>query len=747
MGKARILVVEGESTLAESVKNRLLDLGYPGPEVVSSGEEAVKKILQSQPDLVLMDFSAGRTDEVGLGEQIRDRFRIPVVYLPTDGDACALRGAKGAEPLSYVLKPFEGRELEMGIEMALYKHRVEEEYKQAEETLREKEAFNFALFEYNPVETIGVDLEGRIVNLNLARRKASGRLPRIGDLMYRDFAGSHTIDMRAELMECIKAGRMKKFPEQTYGDKILSITISPFVKGAIITSEDITHRKRAEEALRESEEKYRILVDQSNEAIFIGQDGVIKFSNPSTLSFGYSAEELARIPFSDLIHPEDREMVVERYRKRLQGEEVSNTYTFRFLNRSGEELWAQLNVARITWEGRPATLNFLRDITPLKKLEIQFQQAQKMEAIGTLAGGIAHDFNNLLMGIQGYISLMLFNVDRSHPHYENLKRIEDHVRNGASLTSQLLGFARRGKYEVKPADLNEILQRSSEMFERTRKEIKIFRKFQKDIWPVEVDRGQIEQVLLNLYVNAWQAMPEGGNLYLETKNVTLGPDDAKPFWLQPGKYVKVSVTDTGVGMEERMQQRIFEPFFTTKEMGRGTGLGLASAYGIVKNHGGFINVSSEIGHGSTFNIYLPPSERALKDAKKIYSEEIPRGTETVLLVDDENTITEVIEKALTMMGYKVFLASDGEKALEVYRKNQDAIAVVILDMIMPGISGGKTYDLLKEINPGVKVLLSSGYSEDGEAARIMSRGCDGFIQKPFGIKELSQKIREILDKK
>jgi CheY-like chemotaxis protein len=182
-------------------------------------------------------------------------------------------------------------------------------------------------------------------------------------------------------------------------------------------------------------------------------------------------------------------------------------------------------------------------------------------------------------------------------------------------------------------------------------------------------------------------------------------------------------------------------------MGRGTGLGLASAYGIVKNHGGFINVYSEIGHGSTFNIYLPASERAVKDAKKIYSEEIPRGTETVLLVDDENTITEVLEKALTLMGYKVFLASDGEKALEVYRRNQDAIAVVILDMIMPGISGGKTYDLLKEINPGVKVLLSSGYSVDGEAAQIMSRGCDGFIQKPFGIKELSQKIREILDKK
>ena len=263
---------------------------------------------------------------------------------------------------------------------------------------------------------------------------------------------------------------------------------------------------------------------------------------------------------------------------------------------------------------------------------------------------------------------------------------------------------------------------------------------------MEIDRGQIEQVLLNLYVNAWQAMPEGGALYLETKNITLGPDYAKPFWLRPGRYAKISVTDTGVGMDERTQQRIFEPFFTTKEMGRGTGLGLASAYGIVKNHGGFINVYSEVGHGSTFTIYLPASEKALEEAKKDYSEQIPRGSETVLLVDDENTVTDVLEKALILMGYKVILARDGGKALEVYRKNQEAIAVVILDMIMPGISGGKTYDLLKEVNPGVKVILASGYSEDGEAAQIMSRGCDGFIQKPFGIKELSKKIREILDK-
>ena len=233
-----------------------------------------------------------------------------------------------------------------------------------------------------------------------------------------------------------------------------------------------------------------------------------------------------------------------------------------------------------------------------------------MEAIGTLAGGIAHDFNNLLMGIQGYVSLILFDLDPSHPHYESLKKIEDQVKNGANLSGQLLAFARRGKYEVKPTDLNKIIQQTSSMFERTKREINILRKYQEGIWAVEVDRGQIEQVLLNLYVNGWQAMPEGGDLYSGKSECHPGSGQYQGlFRREPGNYVRISVTDTGIGMDKKTQQRIFEPFFTTKEMGRGTGLGLASVYGIIKNHGGFINVYSEIGEGTTFNIYLPASDK------------------------------------------------------------------------------------------------------------------------------------------
>ena len=381
-----------------------------------------------------------------------------------------------------------------------------------------------------------------------------------------------------------------------------------------------------------------------------------------------------------------------------------------------------------------------------KKLEAQLQQAQKMESLGSLAGGIAHDFNNLLMGIQGRTSLMLMYKDSSHPDFGHLSGIEDYIKNAANLTKQLLGFARAGKYEVKPTDINDLIKKSSALFGRTKKEIAIHSKYQEDVWTLEVDRGQIEQVLLNLFINAWHAMPGGGDLFIETENVTVDESFIRPFEVQPGKYVKISITDTGVGMDEATRQRIFEPFFTTRKMGRGTGLGLASVYGITKNHGGFIDVYSEKGHGTTFNIYLPASEKEAMKGKALAGD-IIKGSEGVLLVDDEDMIIDVGKELLGELDYEVLLARSGQEAIKIYEENEEKIDMVILDMIMPDMSGGDTYDRLKEINPGINVLLSSGYSINGQATEILNRGCDGFIQKPFNIKQLSQKLREILDKK
>ncbi|MBI5601840.1 MAG: PAS domain S-box protein [Deltaproteobacteria bacterium] len=510
-------------------------------------------------------------------------------------------------------------------------------------------------------------------------------------------------------------------------------------------SRDVTERKENEKALRESEEKYRLLVENAHDGIYITQEGVVRFANPKMEGMtGYSTEDLASRPFLHLVHPKDKAAFFEREQKKPGDEQGPETYTFRMINSKAETLWMELTTVPIAWEGRPATLNFLRDITPQKKMEAQFLQAQKMEAVGTLAGGIAHDFNNLLMGIQGNASLVLLDLEANHPHYGKLRSIEQLVQGGADLTRQLLGVARGGKYEVKPADINKLVAMSVDLFGRTKKEISIHKKLQEAVWTIDVDRSQIEQVLLNLYVNAWQAMPEGGDLFLETRNVTLDDYYVRPYGGVPGRYVRISVTDTGIGMDEATRKRVFDPFFTTKDMGRGTGLGLASAYGIIRNHSGIINVYSEKGEGTTFNIYFPVSAQEIKE-EAYRPEEILQGVGSILFVDDEKAISDVSHFLLKRLGYRVITAGSGREAIEIYRREGKDIDLVILDMIMPEMSGGETFSRLKEIDPNVKVLLSSGYSLNGQAKSILDQGCKGFLQKPFNLADLSKKVRQILE--
>ncbi len=508
---------------------------------------------------------------------------------------------------------------------------------------------------------------------------------------------------------------------------------------------DITVRKKAVEALRASEEKYRLVVENASDAILIVQDRMIKFLNRRLLTLtGHTEEKLTALPFTDFLHADDKEMVMNMHRKRLQGQPVPATYSFRIVNKAGEPIWVEISAVLITWEGRQATLNFLRDITIQKKLEEQLLHAQKMEAVGTLAGGVAHDFNNLLMGILGYTSLMLMKTDKDHPFYEKLKTIERQVESGAELTRQLLGFARGGKYEAKPINVNDLIIKTADIFGRTKKEIVIHRKLQEDLYTTEADAGQIEQVLFNLYVNAWQAMPSGGRLYIETENVILDEQQCRAYDAEPGPHVKITVTDTGIGMDSETQKRIFEPFFSTKGIGKGTGLGLASAYGIIRNHGGIINVYSEKGHGTTFSMYLPASEGKSLETKPSESSPLT-GHETILIVDDEPLNTEAIKELLEELGYKIMTAQSGKKALELYREHPGEIQLVILDMIMPEMNGKETLVKLMETDKDVRVLLSSGYSINGEAKTILDLGCKGFIQKPFRVEELSRKIRAVLD--
>jgi two-component system, cell cycle sensor histidine kinase and response regulator CckA len=517
-------------------------------------------------------------------------------------------------------------------------------------------------------------------------------------------------------------------------------------------------RKQVEEALRSSEEKYRELVEHAN-SIILRKDanGIITFFNEYASRFlGFSRDEVIGrnvvgtiVPANDSAGRDLAQMIkdISIHPEQYKSNENEN------ICKDGTKVWvAWTNKLILDDQGRCVEILCIgNDITERKRAEEEnralmerLQHAYKMEAIGTLAGGIAHDFNNLLMGIQGYASLSLMNIDSSDPNYERLKRIEEQVQSGADLAKQLLGFARGGRYEVKSADMNDILAKSSSMFGRTKKEISLHRKFAKDLWGVEVDRGQMEQVFMNLYVNAWQAMPGGGAIYLETEKIILDDEQALSYTVKPGRYVKISVTDTGTGMDTKTRERIFEPFFTTKEMGRGTGLGLATVYGIIKGHGGIINVHSEPGHGTTFTIYLPASEKEVV-RYKAGNGTMASGSETILLVDDEKMVLEVSKELLEFMGYQVYAAESGQEAIDLYLEKRDEIDLVILDMIMPGISGGETFDRLREINPGIKVLLSSGYSITGQAQEILDRGCNGFLQKPFDPERFSNKIRKLLD--
>ncbi len=521
---------------------------------------------------------------------------------------------------------------------------------------------------------------------------------------------------------------------------------NPSINGIVLHCRNMTERKRMASELQKSEERLQELLLNSSDVITLVDDqGMIRYISPSAKTvLSHEPEALLGQCGFSYIHPDDLEKVFEAFREVIRKENKGIPTQFRF--RTGMGSWTSVEALASNSLNNPAINGIIlsiRDVSERKRMEEQLLQSQKMESVGRLAGGIAHDFNNLLMGIQGYISLLLLETDPLQSHFEKLMNIQTLVQNGADLTGKLLGFARGGKYELKATDLNTLITKTVDLFGQTKKEISVHQKLEEEIWTVEVDRTQMEQVILNLLVNAWQAMPRGGDIYVETKNITL--KGATPSLnLALGHYVMIKVSDTGIGMDEETRQRIFEPFFTTKDKKHGVGLGLASVYGIIKEHKGSIDVASKPGKGTVFTIHLPVSDKEIPPEART-ARTILKGTETLLLVDDESSIVDVCRDILIHLGYKIFTASNGKEALNIYKSHPDEIDLVILDMIMPGLSGQDTFEELKLINPRVKVMLSSGYSLTDQAQRIMDSGCRAFIQKPFRVDDLSLKIREVLD--
>ncbi|MBW2619704.1 MAG: response regulator [Deltaproteobacteria bacterium] len=557
---------------------------------------------------------------------------------------------------------------------------------------------------------------------------------------------------KIELEQKLKEARK----EIEHYKKIAKETGSICLRETEALSQLILWRKQAEEELRENEERYRTVVEDMPAMICRFRcDGTLTFVNSAYCNyFNKKEEELIGQNLFQFILKEEQNKVKNHFMS-LDQKRPTITYEHQVIAPDGEIRWQQWT-DRALFDDQNHLVEYQsigRDITEEKlalqeknKLEAQLQQAHKLQAIGTLAGGFAHNFNNLLMGIIANISIMLLDIDSDHQHYKYLKNIEKQVENGSKLASQLTGYARVGRYKVKTINLNQLLKETSDTFKIAKKGIIIHQNFSDNLYGIEADRGQIEQVLLNLYINAADSMPKRGDLFLKTINVTDKDISGKPYNPKPGNYVLLTVRDTGAGMDKETREHIFEPFFTTKGLSKGTGLGLSSAYGIIKGHGGYIDVDSEKGYGATFNIYLPATKKEVKKEKELPGK-IIKGNETVLLVDDEDMVVEGCREMLTKMGYNVSIARNGKDALEIYKENQDKIDIVIIDMIMPEMNGGDTYDRLKKMNPDINVLLSSGHSINGQATKILERGCNDFIQKPFNIEVLSEKIREILGKK
>jgi PAS domain S-box-containing protein len=565
----------------------------------------------------------------------------------------------------------------------------------------------------------------------------------------------------------------------TRGERILDITARGIIiaeeeeeeEELLVVLQDITERKQAEEELRKSEEKIHLANERLQHLLYSsptiiyscktsGDYGITFISENVFKITGYLSENFIKDQkfWIDHIHPEDREYVLEKKAAILKKE--YSAFEYRFRKKDGIYIWLRDNKKLIKdINGVPVEIvGSILNVTEqkqaeeaLRESEEQLRQSQKMESIGNLAGGIAHDFNNLLTIISGYSQLLSDRLDKNAPLRKNAEKIMKAGKQAASLTRQLLAFSRKQVLEMKVLNLNEIIANEQKMLKRLiGEDIKMEADLAPNLNPVKVDSGQVEQVAMNLVVNARDAMPEGGRITIKTENVTLDKDVCKTIpESSPGEFVRVLVEDTGVGMKKEIIDKIFEPFFTTKKTGKGTGLGLSVVYGIVKQHDGWINVYSEPGQGTTFKIYLPAVSAEIEDETKgtISLKDIKGSGERILLVEDEDGIREFATNVLRENGYIIFEAANSKEAFDIFMNEDANFDLIFSDVVMPGKSGLQLVDELLSARPELQVLLCSGYSDKkSQWDEIKKRGFR-FLQKPYNVVDLLKRIREVLEQK
>jgi PAS domain S-box-containing protein len=516
---------------------------------------------------------------------------------------------------------------------------------------------------------------------------------------------------------------------------------------------DITARRLTEDALRESQERMYQLAEMAVDAIImLDENGAITFCNTATEQiFGSPAAEIIAKNFHQQFIPEqlrdESTQGFTGFREHGKGPLIGATTEVTALRKDGTEFPAELSVSTVNLKGKWHAIGIMRDITERKNLENQLLQAQKMETVGLLAGGIAHGFNNILNVIVGYGSLTEMNMRENDPQRDHLKQILAAADRGANLTRSLLNFSRKHLISPRPTDVNDIIRNIDKFLTMLiGEDVRLETACGERILQVSADSGQLEQVLTNLATNARHAMPNGGTLSITSEAFVIDPEFIKAHGFgEPGDYALISVTDTGMGMDKETAGRIFEPFFTTKTLGKGTGLGLSIAYSLIRQHNGFIDVASEPGKGTTFRIYLPLTHEEQTPEEQAFVDPPRKGTETILLAEDDEAVRSLTEQILTGLGYRVIPAVDGKDAVSKYLAHKDTIQLLLFDLIMPNRNGKEAYDEIRMVSPGVRILFMSGYTADIIEAKALDDGTE-IISKPFSSTDLARKVRTILDR-
>ena len=642
------------------------------------------------------------------------------------------------------------------------------ERKRVEEALARSEAFQRAMIACSPVALYSIDPRGNVLTWNASAERIFGwkadevlgrPLPIVPDDKQAEFARLRGLLMAGRNFSNLQLVRRKKDGSPVE----CSLSTAPIrdddgaVIGIMGAVEDVTERKRAEEALRASEQRFRVLVESAPDGVFVQTGGNFSYLNRAAARLLGAAdpEELIGRPVLDRLHPDFRPAASERMHRLSRKQTTAPRQEEIFLRLDGNPVHVEVTAVPIQFAGSDGALVFARDTTEImqarlqqSQLKEQLHQAQKLESVGRLAGGVAHDFNNLLSVILGFSEMVLEDIGRDHPHHDPLRAIHEAAQRARDLTRQLLAFSRKQLLEIKIVDINQVVAGFKRLLERLLGEdIAVELALAAQPLAVKADVAQLEQVLMNLAVNARDAMPEGGALTIETAAVTLDSayNASKPG-LTPGDYAAIRVTDTGCGMQPDILSRIFEPFFTTKDKEKGTGLGLATTYGIVKQHEGGIWAHSEPGCGTTFEVYLPlcPEPAAAVAVQAVQHAEDVAGTATVLVVEDNAAVRRLAVDILKRGGYRVINSDSVEEAVRRAAEHDGPLHLVLTDVVMPGMKGPEVYARICARHPEAKVLYMSGYTEEVIANGGVLKDSVAFIQKPFSVLGLLEKIGQLL---